>query len=301
MKKYVISIIILLIIIVLSVGGYFIYSNIMNNKSNDVATLNEKCLSEIDLLETSIVSMMNGLNNITYTNYRIVNEEVGVSNSEQGQASQENSESNQSDESGSNNSQENSSSNQNTINSSRVVKNDILSRDNNTVDWNGLKSEIENMYDSWTIVLIDLTTLNVNKDNLLKFNSVLDQIVSDLDNEDKSATLTHMADLYNLLTLYVSDFANDSSKSNIYNVKSNILYAYSNVETENWDNVKKYISNAKANFSSILNNQVSNMNNINEINKAYILINELENDCDNKNKKVFYVNYRNFMQELENI
>ena len=51
----------------------------------------------------------------------------------------------------------------------------------------------------------------------------------------------------------------------------------------------------------MLNNQVNNMNNIDEINKSYILINELEEDSNNKNKNVFYVNYRNLMQELENI
>ena len=48
MKKYVISIIIFFIIILLAIGGYFMYSNIMNNKSNDMKSLQEKSLAEID-------------------------------------------------------------------------------------------------------------------------------------------------------------------------------------------------------------------------------------------------------------
>ena len=177
MKKYVVSIIILFIIIVLAIGGFFIYSNIMNNKSSDAQTLNEKGLAEIDYLNTNIITMMNGLNNISYTNYRVVSEEIKVSSAE--------------------NSSENG---KNTINSSNLENNNILSSDNTDINWNNLKSEVENMYDSWTTILIDLTTLNVNKDNLLKYNSTLDSIVTDFDNEDKSASLLHLADLYNLLT-----------------------------------------------------------------------------------------------------
>lgn len=278
MKKYVVSIIILFIIIVLAIGGFFIYSNIMNNKSSDAQTLNEKGLAEIDYLNTNIITMMNGLNNISYTDYRVVSEEIKVSSAE--------------------NSSENG---KNTINSSNLENNNILSSDNTDINWNNLKSEVENMYDSWTTILIDLTTLNVNKDNLLKYNSTLDSIVTDFDNEDKSASLLHLADLYNLLTQYIKDFAPDSNKVSVYNVKSNILYAYAYVETDDWDNVKKYIGSAKEEFSNVLNNQVNNMSNIDEINKAYILINELEEDSNNQNKKVFYVNYRNLMQELENI
>ena len=279
MKKYVISIIILLILIVLAIGGFFIYSNIMNNKSNDSINLSEKCMSELEFMDTSIIEMMNGLNNISYTNYRIINEEINVASAEQ----------------------ENSTDSKNTINSTSVINNDILSENNNDINWNDLKSEMENMYDSWTTILIDLTTLNVNRDNLLKYNSTMDQIVKDFDNEDKNASLIHLADLYNLLALYIKDFAGDSSQTNVYNVKSNILYAYANIETDNWDNVKKYVNSAQSEFANILNNQVNNMNNIDEINKAYILINELKNDCNEQNKKVFYVNYRNLMQELENI
>lgn len=289
MKKYVISIIIFFIIILLAIGGYFMYSNIMNNKSNDMKSLQEKSLAEIDFLDTSITSMMNGLNNISYNNYRIVSEEINVTNEQQG-----NSNESQSAEGSSTNEQS-------SINSSNVTNNDILLGTNNNVNWDNLKSEIENMYDSWTTILIDLTTLNVNKENLLKFNSTLDQIVKDLDNEDKSASLVHIADLYNLLTLYMKDFAADREETKIYNVKSNILYAYSFVETDDWNTVKNYIGNAKNEFSNILNNQVNNKNSIDEINKAYILINELEEDCNTQNKNVFYVNYRNLMQELENI
>ena len=46
---------------------------------------------------------------------------------------------------------------------------------------------------------------------------------------------------------------------------------------------------------------MNNINKIDVINKAYILINELEKDTTNKNVKVFLVNYTNLMQELQSL
>ena len=109
------------------------------------------------------------------------------------------------------------------------------------------------------------------------------------------------ADLYNLLALYLNDFAVDEQLKNIYNTKSNILYAYSFIDEENWEKANNYIENAKNEFNKIMNNQVSNLNSIDEVNKSYILINELSDDISKKSKKTFFINYQEVMQELENI
>ena len=54
-------------------------------------------------------------------------------------------------------------------------------------------------------------------------------------------------------------------------------------------------------FGNIMNNQVNNINNIDSINKAYVLISGLKEDAVNKTGSIFYINYKNLMQELENM
>ena len=279
MRKYVITIVLLFIIILISIGGYFIYSNAKTNESNNMDTLKEKANSEIKFLSANIISMMNELNNISYSKFEIVKEKIEVSNTDQ----------------------ENNIEEDSTINSSNVVTNNILSADKNKIDWNNLKSEIENMYSAWPTIIMDLTTLNVNKDNLLKYNSILDQITKDFENEDKESSLIHLADLHNLLGLYIKEFESDNKEVSLLNVKTNILYSYSFVSTEDCDKVIEYMAKAKKEFSNIINNQINNVNDIDVINKSYILINELEKNSNNKDKNIFYINYINLMQELENI
>lgn len=279
MKKYIITIIILFTIISLSIGGYFIYSNAKTNEADSVDKLKEKCLSELNFLSTQTIEIMNGLNNISYSNFEIVNKEIPTSE----------------------NGGQNTVSTENSISSSIVEYNNILNRNDKDIDWKKISKIVENIYGSWTNILIDLTTMNVNKDNLLQYNTILDSIVTNIQNKDKVEILTNTADLYNLLYLYVKDFSDKEREISLFYIRSNILYAYSLASQQNWDKMREYINIAKQEFNNVLNNQVDNISNIDVINKAYILINEIEDDINNKNESIFYINYKNLMQELEAI
>lgn len=293
MKKYIVSIIILFLLILSSIGGYFVYSNYKTNNSNSTETLKEKCYSEIEYLNSNIIEMMNKLNNISYTKYDIIKEEIKIDNKETEQNSSGSTKQGSEDSS-------NENANKNNITGVSVVENNILG-DNKEIDWNNIKGVAEDIYSSWTTILIDLTTLNVNKDNLLKFNDTLDKAIKSMDDKDKNKSLIHLADLYNLLPQYLNDFWQNDEDINIYNIKSNILYAYSYVDTNNWNEVIKHIEDSKNDFSKLLNNSVNNVNNIDIVNKSYILVNELAENAKNKFKPIFYVNYSNLIEELENI
>ena len=277
MKKYIVTIIILFTIIILSIGGYFLYSKAKSNEGNSVDTLKSKCISELDYLNIEIIEIMNGLNNISYENFQITNKEVEVSKEESNTISE------------------------NSIDSSVVEFQNIITEDKGEVDWQNIRGRVENMYTSWTTILIDLTTLNVNRDNLLKYNQIMDTMIGNLEAEKKEECLKNGADLYSLLVTYIQDIFGDSNLISLYKVKSNILYAYSRVDAKDWDSVNNYIQTAISEFGNIMNNQVNNINDIDSINKAYVLINELKEDAVNKTGSVFYINYKNLMQELENM
>ncbi len=277
MKKYIVTIIILFTIIILSIGGYFLYSKAKSNEGNSVDTLKSKCISELDYLNIEIIEIMNGLNNISYENFQITNKEVEVSKEESNTISE------------------------NSIDSSVVEFQNIITEDKDKVDWQNIRGRVENMYTSWTTILIDLTTLNVNRDNLLKYNQIMDTMIGNLEAEKKEECLKNGADLYSLLVTYIQDIFGDSNLISLYKVKSNILYAYSRVDAKDWDSVNNYIQTAISEFGNIMNNQVNNINDIDSINKAYVLINELKEDAVNKTGSVFYINYKNLMQELENM
>lgn len=303
MKKYIITIITLFLIIVIAIVGYFVYGNIKESKANSSDMLTEKVISEIEYLGNNIIYVMNELNNISYTNYKIVSEEIEDSSSDENSSSSGSNSGQGGSESsgGQSGSEQGDSDKKSSITTTNMSNANSILNDDSTdkINWNNVNMKVQDMYYAWTTIMIDLSSLNVNKDDLLKFNSTLDKISSSLEQKDKENALLNCSDLYSLLSKYVKDFSEENSK--IYNVRSNILYSYSEIERENWEEAVNYIKKADENFASILNNQINNIDKIDIINKAYVLLNELQEDCNSKDRKVFLINYSNLMQELQNI
>lgn len=299
MKKYIITIAVILGVMLIMFGSYYIYSN--TSSQEDVDTLKSKVDEEIKYLDSVIVSIMNKFNNITYANYKIVEEKVTSQNQNQKNSSVKSIESQEGQSGGNNKDNSQGNSIENTItNISMDYSSILVNSDNKKIEWNYIKKEIEKMYSTWTTVLIDLNALNVNNTNLLKYNSTLDDITQALENEDKKTSMIKLADLYSLLVSYIKEYSSNNKLIQLLDTKSNILYAYSLAEYEDkWSEMKNYTDKAQNVYNNIINNELKNNDSTNNINKAYVLLNEISKSTSKKDKKIFYINYKNLMKELE--
>mgnify|MGYP006982564873 FL=1 len=299
MKKYIITITVILGVMLIMFGSYYIYSN--TSSQEDVDTLKSKVDEEIKYLDSVIVSIMNKFNNITYANYKIVEEKVTSQNQNQKNSSVKSIESQEGQSGGNNKDNSQGNSIENTItNISMDYSSILVNSDNKKIEWNYIKKEIEKMYSTWTTVLIDLNALNVNNTNLLKYNSTLDDITQALENEDKKTSMIKLADLYSLLVSYIKEYSSNNKLIQLLDTKSNILYAYSLAEYEDkWSEMKNYTDKAQNVYNNIINNELKNNDSTNNINKAYVLLNEISKSTSKKDKNIFYINYKNLMKELE--
>lgn len=304
MKKYIIMIIIILVSILIGFSSYYIYSS--NHSENSVDDLQTKANEEIMYLDTTIVSMMNKLNNISYANYKIVEEKVPAeeentqtsSTGNKGGTSKSGNTSSGEDSGGQ--SQGSSQGNEsNTVTNMNMNYSSILVNPNKTIDWDTIKKETEKMYRSWITVLIDLNTLNVNQDNLLKYSTTLDSLTKAVQKKDKKETLNQLANLYSLIVSYNKEVSKDNQKNSILDTKSNILYAYALAEGDKWQDMKNHIKKAQSAYNNVINSNLQNNQNVSNINKAYVLLNEIDKGIDTKDKSIFYIKYKNLMQELE--
>lgn len=187
-----------------------------------------------------------------------------------------------------------------TITNMNTKYNSILINSNKKINWNDIKKETEKMYHTWTTVLLDLNALNINQDDLLKYTTVLDNVTKAVQKEDKKVTLYQLANLYQLLVTYTKQYANDNKKVSILETKSNVLNAYALAEESRWQEMKDSIKKAQNSYNNVMNSNLQNNGkNNSSMNKAYVLLNELQKSIDTKDKSIFYINYKNLMQELE--
>lgn len=287
------------------------------SKKNDDDLLKEKLGSEMKYLDSTFSSMLNKANGLTFQNYKVVSEKVQEKSQNGGNtASGQSAKNGQSQEqggessggegefSGGSNQGENSggasgdSKSQVSNIQYKMKENNILSQDK-TPKWDELKADVESVYSQWSTITLDLYKQNIENQNILNFNTDLDTATKAIKDEDKAKTLTSLAKLYSYIAIYYPNFSNEQMQSELYKVKSNVFNAYSIIEQNNPAEVKKQLKLAEDAMVRMMNN-IGQENQAKEqnISRAYILLKDLQASIDNKDLDIFYIKYKNLMEEL---
>lgn len=269
--------------------------------NNDTEVLKQKTDEEIEYLDATLISLLNKLNSISFDNYYVTTEKVKL-NAESKESSGNDSNQDKSKGNGDSSKSEESSGNgkkdESEINVSNMKSQNILLGDRNSTDWENIKIEIENLYSSWNSIIIDLYKLGINNEDILKFSNNLDTALTNIKQENKVGSLLSCANLYALLPVFKSSYSDNKTNINIMWTKVHVINAYSSVGNNDWDNVSKEIGQADQAYSAVM----GDMNFTNEksynVNKTYVTLKELQNSIVNNDEDIFYIKYKNFMQEV---
>ena len=275
---------------------------------NEENLLNDKIESELLYLDSKILSMANTLNNISFQNNKITTKSVELEKQSSSTTEGDEDSGGESSSSGKGGTSDSGTSaskgqgtggEENSINIYEIDKNLILNSRNKEIDWDLLKGEIENLYSTWGTISLDLKQSNVNEEDIQSFSKELDTTTKSIQENNKATTLSSLTNLYSLVTNYKSNVLTDENKKNIMLTKECVLKAYSAVEIDNWDEVKNQTEQAKEHFSKVIDNKEnSNINSFN-IDKTNALLEEMSSSLELKDKDIFYIKYRNLMQELD--
>lgn len=294
----------LVLVIIILILSFTLYTNATKQNDNDVK---EKTLLEVKYIENKLVSMFNNLNNIEFDNYKLSIGMMGTSNSKSTENNSNSDKSSESDtasqENNNSSSDESSSSDNSSIHNRKysLEQSSILINKDDEIDWNKIKFNIELLYSTNSTLTINLYELNLNQNDILNFNKQLDITAIAIKEQDKNKTLSELAKLYSYIPIFIKNCSDDEIQRAIINIKSDILNSYSILDTGDWDTMSKNIQSGIDKYSKLLTDANISSNNQYSINKGYIIINELLNAVNIKDKEVFLIKYKNLLEELTNI
>ena len=303
-SKYVL---ILLIIVCLIMLGFLIYLKFFSSTENkEYSILKSKAEGEMIYLDSTIIQLLNKVNNISYSRYDItidqINESQQQSDSEStsGGSGVESSGSESEASSSSSSSSSNSSSEATNESEARISKltqnNSLLNSNYNETNWEEIAFGIENIYTAWPTINLDMKSLNDQEEDINNFSRTLDGVAQAIKSEDKSNTLINLYNLYIILPKFLSYFSNDDATLNLYNTKAYVLSAYISADKGNWSEMNANISQAIKTLSNVM--EVSNYENSN-LEKSYVLLQDLQKGISLEDKEIFYLKYKLAIEELE--
>ena len=276
------------------------------SKNDDKEDLKDKVNEELNYLDTHIISMANNLNNISLENYKITSESVEVEEKSKKVStgntggSQETA-TGQTGEESSGQSQSSQNSENNNINTTKMEENAILDSDQDDIDWKTMKYEIENINQTWSVILLDLYSLNVSNDDIVAFSEILNNSIISIKNENKIDSLSNIAKMYSYIPIYEKAISAENSMQNIKQTKSFLINAYSFVEQGNWNEIQTNINECEKTFKNIVNDMEFAQKNEYKINKTYVLIKEMQNSLYLQDKEIFYIKYKNLLESINTL
>lgn len=277
------------------------------NNQNNQDNLKSKVKEEISYLDNNLISTLNIVNNLSYDNYKVSSKNI-QSNKSDNNEKQNNSTEQESQPSGDLSQQggKTESNSENSGNSSQtqsimtMEKNGVLTSRDKKTDWDLLKGLLEALYSSWSTIALDMNGLNINSEDILSFNTFLNDATKSVKDENKKDTMNNLLKLYALLPKYSSSVADDIF-TNLLDTKVQVLNAYVLTEDKNWDEINKRLENAINEYGNIINNVEINTRNSAGVSQTYILLKELQRCTSVKDVDIFYINYKNFMQEIQGL
>lgn len=279
------------------------------NENNSDDKLNTKVASEIEFFDSKIVDMLNNLNNISFQNYRLTTKKVQLTEqSENTEASggqtagsgQQNS-GTQSQDNGQQSSQSESKTetSDTSIETTEMIAGNILTNNQEDINWNLVKTEIELINTSWSVILYDLYKINnSNNTDFLAFSDTLDKCILSIKDENKGDSLKKLAELYSYIPKFTEITSEDKNIKNIKDTKSSIIKAYVSASNDEWTAVRDNLLTAEESLNNIFKDIEFVKNNEYKINKTYILLKELQNSLVEQDKSIFYMKYINLMESI---
>ena len=338
MKKYkTIAYILVIIFFVLAIA--FVSYQVMSANPKKETQMKQKAKTEIKYLESKMLTLFNGMNNIQFENYKISISEVTPnssgdsseksteSNSKSGEggmgeetssnskdsessnssgsesskgASSSSSESSETsgEESSSGSTSENENSNKSTETFGLEPTGVLLS--NEQIDWDKIKKEVENMYISIPTITLDLYKTDIEDKDVLNFNTEFDALTKAVESQKKEEVLPQLVKVYENVVKF-REKAGDEEEKIVSRTKLNIYRAYSKLDSENWEEMSKDIQSGIEEFTKLLTGTEIENEKQYSINKAYVMLSELQKAPEQKNPEIFLIKYKNTLEELSNI
>lgn len=278
-----------------------------NNKTEDNKD-KEKVTAEIEYFGAEIAQLLNDLNNISLDNYELVSDKINIdkktnNSSISQEADQGKNQGDSQSQGGSNDESGNQDTNsgdkkENEVSITSMKHNTILNVDTEDIDWDTIKNKIELLNDSWDIVMLELYKANVSNDDIMAFDTLLNQTIISIKNDDKKAALINLGNMYYYIPKFLNSCSADKYEQNIQTTKYNVLAAYVYVSQDDWGSVQGRLTEAESSFLSVVNDTERTKNKEFKVNKTYMLIKDLQNSVKNNDKQLFLVKYVNLMKSL---
>lgn len=173
-----------------------------------------------------------------------------------------------------------------------------LKTDVTQIDWENINKKIDLLNSAWDDTIIDMTKTNINTQDISNFSDNLNKFIIEVGNRNQVMSIYELANLYNYIPRFSSQLGEDDFETTRKEFKSSVLVACSYVKDGRWVEATDTINELSTSYNNLMNNTEYVQKYSYNLNRLYVLTEELKNSLTYNNENLFLAKYKAYIEEF---
>lgn len=226
---------------------------------DEPATLQEKNMQELEYIEGKAVSILN----------KMVREEYNKTEAED------------------------------ITNTNEVLDEEIgLPVQEDTLDWEELLKDTKKIESSIPTILVDLAALNIEAEEIARLSNGVNNMIIAIDNKDERTYLIELNNVYSLIPTYMEKYASDKESTFKKRLKYYTIATYISYMDGNLEMARTQVEELDKAYNDKMQDINYAQNNEYNLNKLYILIQELKRAVEADSRELVRSKYLLLIEEI---
>lgn len=173
-----------------------------------------------------------------------------------------------------------------------------LKTEETQINWENINKKIDLLNSAWDDTIIDMSKTNINTQDISNFSDNLNKFIIEVGNKNSIISLYELTNLYNYIPNFLNQLGEDNFEIIRKKFKSTVLVTCSYVKDEKWLEATNTISELSNSYNSLINNTEYVQKYSYNLNRLYVLTEELKNSLAYNNENLFLTKYKAYIEEF---
>ena len=166
------------------------------------------------------------------------------------------------------------------------------------INFDYIKDDVSRINDSWSIMILDLTEINVPNDQILLFSNQLNELIIAIGKKDELEMIDDLTQLYIELIGFKASYTENKNIIKKLEIKKNVLEIFNLVNKTEFNLANEKLDSTIQNYKNLMNDNDYVEENAYNLNKIYILLEEYKNSLWAENVDLIFMKYVNVIENL---
>lgn len=168
----------------------------------------------------------------------------------------------------------------------------------NGINWDEVSKDVEQINNSLDTILLDLSDIKISNEDLINFRNETNNLNIAITKKDEYELMQRCSYLYSLLPGYLEKSSGNNNEVSTMKLKSLMVSSFVQANFYEWENAKTTIGIAETKYKEMMDD-VNYMKDYSyNLNKIYILIEEMKNTIDLQEADLTRIKYINFIEKI---